>query len=122
MGAVAARDDETLEGLRGPVAVGVRDAGPVGLDVVQANIGDLEVERIPGRETCMDEVLNDFGLSVRPDRAPAEGCEMEALAVSGPLQIDAVVPQALAVKPLADTSLGEDLYGGLLEDSGADPC
>ena len=38
----------------------------------------------------------------------------------GPLQVDAVVAQALAVQPLPHAGLGQQVDRALLEDAGAD--
>ena len=69
-----------------------------------------------------DQVLDDLGLAVDDDRpAVGELAERDPVPLAVELELDPVVDDALALQPLADAGLGEQVDRALLEHAGPDP-
>jgi hypothetical protein len=118
--AVAAGDHVALERL-GRAVVAERQPGPLGLEVGDRDVVDLEQQRPAGVEPRLDQILDDLGLAVDDDRLPGQLVERDAMTLAVELELDAVVDDSLALHPLAHPRLGEQVGGSLLEDAGADP-
>ena len=96
-------------------------ARPLGLEVVDGHVVDLEQERRAGVEPRSDQVLDDLGLPVDDDAAPARQiAERNAVALAVELELDAVVDDPLALHALPDAGLDEQVGRPLLEHAGAD--
>ena len=119
--AVAAGDHVALE--LAPLAiVGEADPRPLGLELVHADVVDLEEQRQPALQPRGDQVLDDLRLSVDHDRAPAgELAERDPVALAVELELDPVVDDAFALQPVGDARLRQQLDGALLEDARPDP-
>ena len=119
MEAVAPRDDVALELLRGTL-VGEEDTRPLGLDVLDPDVVDLEEEGAPGLEAGLDQVLHDLRLPVHHDRLAArQGGHVDPVPLARELQLDAVVHEPLARHPLAHAGIGEEVDDALLEHARA---
>ena len=119
MEAVAAGDDAAAQLVA--LAVGdVADDGCVAVDVVDRHVGRLEHDRVAGGEAGGDEVLDDLLLAVHGDRVADELVEVEAVAAALEGQLDAAVGEALAVEPLGDAELAEQVDARVFEHAGAD--
>ena len=119
--AVAAGDVVRLDHLRVAVCVDERDARVISVGVEDRGVGHLPEELLAVGLADPDEVLGDLGLAVDPDRVAARLDEVDAPALAGPLEVDAVVPHPLAVQAIGSAVLGEDVDGAVLDDAGADP-
>ena len=117
--AVAAGDDVAFDRDRCAV-VGELDPRALRVEVVQRHVLDLEQERRAGVEPRGDEVLHDLGLPVDDDAAPGQVGQRDPMALAVELELDAVVDDPLALHPLADARLDEEVGGALLEHAGAD--
>ncbi len=121
MKAVTAGDHVAVESML-VALVQVRDVRRVALEVVDGDVVDLEVERQPCVEPRGDQILDDLGLPVDHDSPPpGQLAQREMVALAGELQVDAVVRDALARKPLPHACTFEHVDRRLLEHSGADP-
>ena len=70
---------------------------------IDAHIGDLEVQRQPGGQPRVDQVLDHLLLAVDRDRPPAgEIGQRDPVALAVEAQLDAVMHQPLAVHPLPE--------------------
>jgi hypothetical protein len=118
--AVAAGHDVAFE-LVACALVREADARPLGLELAQADVIDLEEQRHIAGEPRGDEILHDLRLAVDDDRVPvAQLRQRHVVTLAVELQVDAVVDDALAVHPLADTRFTQQLDSPLLEHAGAD--
>src|SRR4051794_17017088 len=91
------------------------------VEVVDADVGDLEVQRQPRAEPRGDQVLDALGLPVDDDAAPAgQLAERDVVPLAVELHVDAVVHDPLAMQPVADAGAVEEVDRALLEDAGAD--
>src|SRR5262249_26511732 len=118
--AIAAGDHVALELLGGAVAQ-EGDPRALALEVVDGDVGDLEVQRQAGGQARGRQVLYDLGLTVDDDAAPAgQLAHRDVMALAVVLQVDPAVDDPLAVHPLADAGVAQQVDGSLLEDPGAD--
>jgi hypothetical protein len=98
----------------------VEDSRLGAVEVVDADLVDLEEDLASGGETRIDEVFLDFVLGVDDDRFSAgQVLKIDAMAAARELQFDAAVDQALRPHALAYADFGEQVGGALLENSGA---
>ena len=97
----------------------VGDARALAVEVVERDVGDLEVQRAAIAQAGGDQILDDLLLAVDRDRAAGQLGHVDVLRATGLAQVDAAVLEALAREPLADTELGQQLDGVLLEQAGA---
>ena len=89
---------------------------------MHADVLDLELQRAAGVEPRADQVLDHLLLAVDRDRAAAgERREVDPVAAAVEPQLDPVVHEALALHPLADPGLGEQLDRAVLEHARPDP-
>ena len=118
--AVAAGDDVALQ-LAPAALVREADAGPLGLEIVDGDVGHLEEQRQARVEAEADQVLHDLGLAVDHDRAPAgQLAQRDPMPLAVELELDAVVDDALALQALARARLDEEIDRALLEHAGPD--
>ena len=121
MESIAARDDVARHLVRRAVSP-VTDSRSARLEVVDADVLDLEEQRAASHEARFDEIVDDLVLSVDGNRAPtrqAGHVDPMARAVEG--KIDAFVPQPLAREPPADADLAHQIDRALLEHARAYP-
>ena len=96
------------------------DARLVRFEIVHADVFGLEVQRPPGRQPGLDQVVNDLVLAVDCDRASAGQLRhVDAVPDAAEGQVDAVVTHALAREPIADTDLPHQIDRALLEHARA---
>ncbi len=121
MKAIAAGDEVAAQLPRLPL-VAVADPGPVGLEVVQFDLGDLEDQGPAAVEAGGDQVLDDLLLAVDRDPAPAgELVEGDVVVAALEAQVDAVMDEALLDHPISDPHLDHQVDGALFEHSGPHP-
>ena len=98
------------------------DARRVRVEVVDAHVIDLEVQRAAGRQARLDEIVDDLVLTVDGDRAAAgELGHVDAVPRAAEGEIDAIVPQPFAREPFADANLVHQIDRALLEHARANP-
>jgi len=112
--AVAA-GDEVADELLAPEG----DPRPVGLEVVDGDVGGLEAQGRAARQPGGDEVLDDVLLPVDRDRPSGELGHRDVVRLAAAAQEDAVVHEALAVQALGDPELAQQFHGVLLEHARA---
>src|SRR5258706_3282610 len=89
--------------------------------VMNADVFHLKVHVAAGRDPSIVEVFENFVLSVdRDSLAAGEFLKINPVASALEAQFDAVVDQAFTLHPLADTHLGEQVHGSLLQHARAD--
>jgi hypothetical protein len=116
---VAPGDDVALDGHARAVEEKAQRRA-FGLEVVQPHIAHLEEDRMTGRETDRNQVLDDLLLSVHGDAATAgERAEVDAVVATPETQPDTVVHEALATHPRTDPGGIEQVRASLLEHAGA---
>src|SRR5215210_159780 len=119
--AVAAGDRVAAELLLHPL-VCETDTRLVRVDVVQRDVVDLEEQRAAGVQPGRDQVLDHLLLAVDRDRPPlGELLEGDPVALAVEAELDALVDETLAVKPVGEAKLGEQIDCALLEDARPDP-
>lgn len=97
----------------------VADVGALRVEVMEGYVRDLEVKRSTRIDSKPDEILDDLRLPVDDDRPSAgELAQGDPMTLSGELELDASMDEALATEPLACSSLGEQVDDGVLDD----PC
>jgi hypothetical protein len=89
-----------------PVAVGERDVGVVGSQVVDRGAGHA-VAGLPGGVPGLAKVFGQLGLAVHPDAAPGELGEVKVMPLVGPLEIDAAVLQPFSAQAIPEAPLVE---------------
>jgi len=119
--AVAAGDDVALE-LVCLAFVRVADARPLGVEVVHADVADLEEQRQAALDPPRDQILHHLGLAVDHDRPTCELAHRHVVTLAGELEMDASVDDPLALHPLPHAELAQQVHGSLLEHTGADPA
>ena len=97
------------------------NARPVRVELVDRHVADLEEQRQAARDPRGDEVLDHLRLSVDDDRAPVGQLgQRDVMALAVELEIDPVVDDSLAIHPLSDAGVPEQLDRALLEHACAD--
>ena len=99
-----------------------RIAGTVGVEVVDADVADLEQERRARGEPCLrSRSFDDLCLAVDGDRPPpVSSLSGDAVALAVEAELDAVMDETLALQALADARLDEQVDRALLEHARAD--
>src|SRR5262245_11781630 len=91
------------------------------VEVAHAHVLDFEEYLGAGVEPGADQILNDLGLAVDRDGAPAgQLMHIDAMATPAKTQLDAVVDESLSTHPLADASFVEDVHSALLQHARPD--
>jgi hypothetical protein len=119
---VAAGDRVAGDLVPGPGGVGEAEHGLVGVKRADVGVRDLELDRGPGRQPGLDQVLDDLGLGV--DRYPAAAgqvAEVEVVPLPLELEVDPAVLEALGVHPGAQADRAEQLDRAGLEQPGPLP-
>jgi hypothetical protein len=99
--------------LLAPVRVPDRSRG------VDGHVAHLEVQRQPGRQARLDQVLDDLLLAVDRDRPAGQLLERDPVPLPVEAQLDALVDQPLGVHPRAEPDLVHQVHRRLLEHPGA---
>src|SRR5215813_9730727 len=115
-----AAGDEIAGDLVGRAVPHVADHGPLAVDILQADIGDLEMQRQSGGEPRGDQILHHLVLAVDRDRLAGERAEVDAMVAAGEADLDSRVDEAFAPHPLAEAGRVKELDGALLEHAGPD--
>ena len=90
------------------------------LDVVRADVLDLEVQACAARNARGDQILHDLLLPVHGDRAAArELVERDAMIGALEAQRDSAMHEPLAIHALADPRVAHELHGALLQHARA---
>ena len=111
-----------LTSCRVPAGVGEAEHRPVGVELADLGVGDLELDRGPGRQPGLDQVLDDLGLCVDRDPAAAgQVAEVEVVPLALELQVDPAVLEALGVHPAGQADRAEQVDGAGLEQPGPLP-
>jgi hypothetical protein len=71
---------------------------------------------------CGVEVLLELGLSVYDDMSVGEGLEIDVEQVVAEREVDSVVDESLAIHPVGQPQLPQDLGTAVFDDTGADPA
>src|SRR5262245_14234909 len=101
MEAVAAGDEIAREFVRAAIPA-PREARRVGLDAMDRNVSDVELERAARREARSDQVLDHLLLAIHGDRTAAgERGEVNAVTASREAEFDAVMRKPFARQALA---------------------
>jgi hypothetical protein len=97
----------------------VADVGALIVEVMERYVRDLEVERCIRIEPKLNEILDDFRLAVDDDRpSPGELAQGDPMALSGELELDASMDEALATQSLACAGFDKQVDDRMLDD----PC
>ena len=87
----------------------------------RANACRAEVERPAGGHSRVDQVFDDFVLSVNGDPPSArEPGHVHAMAATRKRQVDPFMAKALAIEARGHTGRPHEIDGALFEDAGAD--
>jgi hypothetical protein len=88
---------------------------------VQRDVGDIEHERQARGQSSVNQVLDDFVLSIDGDAAPAgQVRQVDAVMLAGKAKREALMPEAFAPEPVAEAYLGQQIDRVLLQDAGPD--
>src|SRR5262245_65933799 len=88
---------------------------------MNAHVLDLEDYLCARVDPRIDQVLDDLGLAVDRDGAPAgQFMHIDAMATPAKTQFDAVVDEPLSPHPLADARFVEDVHRALLQQARPD--
>ena len=91
------------------------------IEVSNADVVDLEPQRLAGRDARVDQILDDFVLSVDRDGAAAGQLrERNAMALAAERHVNPFVPQPFAREAVAEADLVHQIDGALLEHARAD--
>ena len=97
------------------------DVRLVALEAVHAHVVHVEEQRQAVLDPRRDQVLDDLGLTVDHDVAPAgQLVHRHVVPLAVELEVYAAVDDRLGVQPLRDTGPLEQVDGSLLEHSGPD--
>jgi hypothetical protein len=119
---VAASDRVAGDLVPGPGRVGEAEHGLVGVERADFGVRDLELDRGPGRQPGLDQVLDDLGLGV--DRHPAAAgqvAEVEVVPLPLELEVDPAVFEALGIHPSAKANGAKEFDRAGLEQPGPLP-
>ena len=121
METVAARHHVAAQLLALPVGVDEADHRGVALDPLDHDAGDLEADVAAVGEPGRDEVLHDLLLPVDGDALADEAGEVDPVVAALEAQRDPLVRHALAVEPLGQPDLAQQLDGGVFQHPRAHP-
>jgi hypothetical protein len=115
---VAAGDRVAGDLVPGSRRVGETEHRPVGVELADLGVRDLELDHGPGGQPGLDQVLDDLGLCV--DRHPAatsQVTEVKVVPLTVELQVDPAVFEALGIHPLAQAYAAEQFDRAGLEQA-----
>ncbi len=119
MEAVAAGDEVAFELVLSAVLAPAH-ARSVRLELVDADVGDVELDGPSGVETGADQVLHHFLLAVDRDRAAAgQRREVDPVSAAAEAKLDAMVQESFAGEAFADARALEELDRRMLEHARA---
>src|SRR5271166_3767155 len=116
--AVAPGDEIARDFARDAVAA-VAQARPPGGDIVQAYPVGLVEGRHARSGARLHQVAGDLGLAVNGDGLAGQLAEIDALPPSAKADLDAVMNETLAMKPVADAGAVEQTDRPVLDQAGA---
>jgi len=91
------------------------------VEIAHAHVPDLEEYLGAGVEPRAYQILDDLGLAIDRDGAPAgQLMHIDAMATPAKTQLDAVMDQSLSPHPLADARFVEHVRRSLLQHAGPD--
>ena len=114
MKAVAAGDEVAFE-LGGLTVACIGDPRSLGLEVVDGDIGNLEVQFAVACKQRGDQVLDDLLLPVDRHVATGQLGNLDVLRAARAPEVDAVVDQPFAVQPRGDVEVTQQVDRVLLE-------
>ena len=96
--------------------------GVLAIQIQQRHLLGLEHQRIGLLDTESDQILNHFGLTIDHDgRAVGQLRQRNAVALAVELQLNAVMDDPLASKPLAGADFRKHVNSALLQDTRPQP-
>src|SRR5262245_15290590 len=111
--------DEITSNLIGFIVLGEPYLGLRRIQLVHADVGDFEQQWSARAQACRNEIFDHFVLPVNDD-APAGQCRhVNATAVPQDIEVDSVMEETVALKPVADAALDQEINGRLLQDAGS---
>jgi hypothetical protein len=116
---VAARDEVAGQLVLG-IALPITELRPIRLDVVKRYVRGLPDDRSVSGKSRGNEVARDLGLAIDRDGLPRQLPEIDVDAPAAHADLDALVDQPVAMQPLGDTRLFQQLDRALLQHAGAD--
>src|ERR1700722_1812399 len=93
-----------------------------GVEVLDDDIFNFKKNLAARRQARVDQILNDFRLSVDGDATSAgEFLEVDTVAASAEAQFDSMVDEAFSLHAFANTGFGQQVDRILFEHAGANP-
>ena len=100
----------------------ILDGRVTGPDLAQAGGRRFKIQRQPGGNACIDQVANDFVLSINGDRPPVRrGGHIEAVTPAVEGHVNTFMAEPLPLQPLSQPDLVHEIDRTLLEHAGAHP-
>src|SRR5262249_11006832 len=116
---IASADEVTGEIIHLAVLVEANRGGVAG-DIVDADIRDFEQDAPAIRHPARHQVLHHLLLTVDGDPLPHQLAEIDVVQRAVETEVDAVMRHALALHPIANANVDEQVSRPLLDQAGTD--
>ena len=114
MKAIAACNEITSDGVSLPIFF-IRDAGMVGIEIVDGHIIGFVNGGQPRRLACVHQISGDFGLAINHDLlAAGQIFQIDAMTLAFEQQVKPSMNQALFLQSLVYASLSQHIQSDLL--------
>src|SRR5262245_8453939 len=111
--------DEIASNLVNFIVLGKLYLRPLRIQIVHAHVGDFKQQRSASAQACRNKIFDHFVLPVNGD-APARQCRhVNATPVPKDVEVDSVMKETLALKPVPHAAPDQEVNCGLLQNPGA---
>src|SRR4030095_15738845 len=114
-----ATSDEIASNLVGLVVLGELYLRLLRIQVAHAHVGDFQHQRSARAHACRNEIFDHLVLPVNGNTPAGQCRHVNAAAIPEDIEVDSVMEETVALKPVADAALDQEVNGGLLQDASA---
>src|SRR5262245_52985094 len=114
-----ATGDEITSNLAGFIVLGELYLWVLRIHVAHAHVGNFKQQRCARAHARRNEIFDDLVLPVNGNAPACQCSQVNAAAVPEDIEVDSVMEETLALKPVADAALDQEVNGGLFQHAGA---
>src|SRR5262247_2072653 len=114
-----ATGDEIASNLAGFIVLGELYLWLLRIHVAHAHVDDFKQQRPARAHACCNEIFDDLVLAVNGNASACQCSHVNAAAVPKDIEVDSIMEETVALKPVADTALDQEVNSGLFQHAGS---